>query len=302
MADLTPISLPEDSPQGSRPIFITGAPRSGTSWLGQILGSYSGMRYVYEPFNHQWNPKLSGQLQQFKYLSGGAKASLEINRNGDRAFEGRQNIKQIGRALYRGYWMHTLGPFDRVVVKDPTAVLMADWIQHRYAADIVFITRHPCGFASSIMAQGWKISLKRLFNQKPLMDEYLGEFSDLLERAEQDPWLRLGAFWGAVHFVAFKQLNRYAHWHLCIYEDLCNDPIRQVLAVTERLGLGSLNNSTLKLLNSRRNQNEGDSGSTRKDSKKMPEIWKERLSPHQIDAVIGVVAEFGLGSYELLGR
>ncbi len=36
----------------SRPILICGVPRSGTTWVGQVLGHAPGCRYVHEPDNH----------------------------------------------------------------------------------------------------------------------------------------------------------------------------------------------------------------------------------------------------------
>jgi hypothetical protein len=29
----------------------------------------------------------------------------------------------------------------------------------------------------------------------------------------------------------------------------------------------------------------------------MPDIWRQRMSPDEIDAVMGIVGEFGLGYY-----
>src|SRR5688500_1112080 len=35
----------------TRPILITGCPRSGTTWLGSTVGASKDVIYVYEPFN-----------------------------------------------------------------------------------------------------------------------------------------------------------------------------------------------------------------------------------------------------------
>ncbi|MEH6571147.1 MAG: sulfotransferase [Halioglobus sp.] len=284
----------------SPPIFITGAPRSGTSWLGEMLATCSGSRYVYEPFNPQWNPSLQGVLGHFRYARKNDYLPAPVEDAARKAFIGKQSSKQRLRSVYRGYWRTQLGTKDRIIVKDPTAVLMSDWVAHKFNAKILTIIRHPCGFASSIESLDWKLNVDHLRVQDELMSDYLAPFEDLLIGARADPWLTIGAYWAAIHSVLFQQIENHKEWISCSYEDLCNDPVGQFSRLAGQLNL-SVPDKRWDILreSSTAAGDNGRSGSaaTRRDSGRMPEIWRERLSEHQIDAIEGIVRDFGLGEY-----
>lgn len=174
---------------------------------------------------------------------------------------------------------------------------MAAWIATQYQAQILVVIRHPCGFASSLEPLNWPLNVNVLLSQEKLMQDHLERFRDTMRQAGTDKWLTRGAIWGAVHTVFADQLRRqHSDWHLCKYEDLCVDPVRQFYALSENLGLEIGHNTRDKI----RSLSEGDgsdAGNTRRNSATMPEIWRKRMSPGQIDAVTGIVREFGLEYY-----
>lgn len=279
-------------------IFVTGAPRSGTSWLGEMLAACSKVRYVYEPFNFQWSPRLETQLPHFKYLRPGAPAPSLVQLSGGQAFRGEQTPKQLLRSAYRGYWRSSFGRYDKVLVKDPTAVLMADWIEHEYSAQIVSIIRHPCGFASSILPLGWDLSLKRFLRQKHLVQDYFKEYENLLVRVSKvsDPWVKAGALWSVINTVVLQRHKSNGRI-ICKYEDLCENPLSAMKELTQMLKLES---DISKISDSREgvtSSTANDAGSTARDSQQMASIWMSRMTDQQINTVMGVVSEFGLARY-----
>lgn len=278
-------------PSKSAPVFITGMPRCGSSWVGAQLGRAPRIRYVYEPFNGQWSPALRGRLGHFLYLPREASAAPALEAAAERAFAGRQSWKQLARALYRGYAGAALRPAGRVLIKDPTAVLMADWLAERFGARIAVIVRHPCGFASSIAQLGWTFRLERLLEQERLMADHLREFEDTLRYAATDPWLARGAFWAAIHTVLADQLARHEHWRLCRFERLCEDPPGEFKALAQSLDVDWAPGPARARVSARSRL---DPGSTRKDSAVVANAWKQRLSPAQKEAVLGVAREFPL--------
>ena len=214
----------------------------------------------------------------------------------DGAFHGRQSWKQITRAAYRGYLAAACNNTGRVVIKDPTASLMTDWIANRFQAQILIVIRHPCGFASSLEVLGWNVGVNSLLRQQSLVQDHLEGFSDVLNRARNDKWLTRGAIWGAIHSVFARQLASNPSWRLLRYEDLCADPAGQFETLAEELGL-ELNLSTRQKIEALSATDSTDSGSTRRNSRLMPDIWRQRMSPGEIDAVMGIVGEFGLDYY-----
>lgn len=280
--------------KNKRPVFITGAPRCGSSWVGEVLGNCTGMRYVYEPFNHKWAPALHEHLAHFTYLT--SAASPLVTKYATNAFQGRQNLKQLIRAAYRGYLGAATHPASNVVVKDPTASLMSAWISTQFNAKILFVMRHPCGFASSLDALDWQLSVNTLLRQKPLMNEHLEQYRSVLRHARSDKWLTRGAIWAAIHLVYTKQMESQTNWLLYKYEDICENPAKHYVSMAETLGL-EMSPKARRKIQSLSTTNRADSGSTRRDSKAMRDIWQDRMSTGEIDAVMGVVSEFGLKLY-----
>ena len=62
-----------NSPDGerSRPILVTGAPRSGTTWVGRMLTLAPGVGYIHEPFNPTTDAGISGRpvARFFEYVT-----------------------------------------------------------------------------------------------------------------------------------------------------------------------------------------------------------------------------------------
>jgi len=281
------------TPNRNSALFITGAPRSGTSWIGECFSKAHGVRYVYEPFNPRWNSGLKGEISHFEYYPEGLGAAMAVKKKVDRAFLGRQSREQILRAWYRGYLWPSIRPSRHIVVKDPTAALMAEWVSQQYTANVLVILRHPCAVVSSMVGLGWRLSNQRFFAQRRLMSEYLSPYEQILSRSDSDRYAQAAATWCVIQIVLLEQLGRHSDWLLCKYEDLCADDGVELVALAEKCGL-KLDLGTIQAESRRVFGDENDPGSTRKVSRDMPTIWKSRLTAAQIDTVMRVVCDFGL--------
>jgi len=241
-------------------------------------------------------PALLNRIHHFRYFSDQSEVPPLLQNTADGAFRGRQSWKQISRAIYRDYLGVACRASTRVVIKDPTASLMTDWVAKRFHAQILIVMRHPCGFASSLEALGWNLGVNSLLRQETLMQDHLEDFRGVLNRARNDKWLTRGAIWGAIHSVFARQLASNPDWRLLRYEDLCADPTGQFETLAEEFGL-DLNLGTRQKIKALSATDSPDSGSTRRNSRLMPDVWRQRMSPGKIDAVMGIVGEFGLGYY-----
>jgi hypothetical protein len=255
------------------------------------------VRYVYEPFNLNWVSSLQGELSYFRYLTPASAVSSQIEAVAQSAFSGKQVRKQLVRAAYRGYLRTALRRAGRVVVKDPTAPLMTAWLAEKFDATPVIIIRHPCGFASSIGKLDWEVSVRHFLRQPALMKDHLGPYADIMERAASDIWLTRGAVWAAIHRVLLSQVKQNPNWIVCRYEDLCNSPVEGFVQLAGKLNI-TLDSADKKRILSKSAKNKADPGSTYKISAHMPEVWRQRLSLGQVDAVEGIVREFGFADYE----
>lgn len=123
------------------------------------------------------------------------------------------------------------------------------------------------------------------------MERHLGQFETPLRAARHDPWLRKGAFWGALHRVLLDLADSHPDWVFWPYEALCEDPAAQFSAIATALGWPFHAEAAARVMPDVRTSSR-DQGSTRKRSREMASIWRARMSPEAIDAVSGIAAQF----------
>ena len=168
-----------------RPILIVGAPRSGTTWVGRVLGLTEGVFYVHEPDNEGLDPRalrakrnvgrfpvLSGNDEAPEYLAlwrevldcgppdsrsyrwraarkllRGAKQRGELEGAFRRASrEDSLRLKMAGLFAVHGAPLHTSA---RPVVKSIYAPLAAGWIDDHLHPIVLAVFREPLNTMSS---------------------------------------------------------------------------------------------------------------------------------------------------------
>jgi hypothetical protein len=274
------------------PIFLTGLPRCGSSWIGERLSQTPGMRYRYESLNLHWAPALAGTLGHFRYQRPGTPAPANLERAVARAVAGEQSWKQRLRAVARGYGAAALRRSGRLVLKDPTAVFLTGWLVDRHALQVAVLHRHPCGFAASIRGLGWPIRLQRLLAQPNLVSDHLEEHIDTLRAALVDPLSALGGFWAATHRVLLRQAGN--DWVFASYERLCLDPVPAFSELSERLNIDLPPPSAST-------RHRGGAASTSKDGRQIALAWREQLSSDEQERVMGPVRALGLEAFATRG-
>ena len=128
--------------------FLAGAPRSGTTWVSNIINYRNSYRYMFEPFNCEQ----IGACRHFnfrQYLHPEDPGSLHA-KTIDRVFEGRLRhhwTDQQNRRIFA----------DRLLIKDVRSNLMLGWLQKRYPST-KFILLHHRKMSSSNRPCAWRIS------------------------------------------------------------------------------------------------------------------------------------------------
>ena len=203
----------------SRPILVTGAHRSGTTWIGRMLALAPGVGYIHEPFSPVTRPGISGapfadfytrvtpeneadyhpgltRTLRFEY---GYRAQLRALRSPAEAARSVQDALAFSRARRSN---------ARPLVKDPIALLSAEWLAERFGMDVVVTIRHPAAFAASVLRLGWSRTL----------DEAARQWADL---------------YSAV--VGYR--DRQPGWEFVRHEDASRAPLATFARLYERLGL-----------------------------------------------------------------
>lgn len=229
---LTSLSAP-------RPVLVTGTIRSGTTWVGHILGQAARTWVIDEPFNpdNQFQYGLQG-LTRFQYLDQTCPSELPwqmLSALGLRFDEGDLS-QRLARCpdvvdkllLLRDYlsfpWKRAMG--FRPVIKDPMALFSAPWIAETTGAKVIVMLRHPAAFVQSLERLGWGYDFE-WFTSQPRLQPWLAEYWEQLEASHwQGPnALEQGILaWNLSHALIAKYQMLFPHWKFVRHEDLSRNP------------------------------------------------------------------------------
>lgn len=206
--------LDRDTDQ-ARTVFLCGAGRSGTTWLGDVLNHANEYRVLYEPFNRE-QVSLCRNFFPRQYL--------RPSDDDPRYFE---PARAIFTGRVRNAWIDQSNRTmiaKRRLVKDVRSTLMLKWVRtHFPRMPIIFLMRHPCAVALSRVKLGWRTNLRDVyFAQDALLTEHLAPFVNEIKSAES-PFERHIVDWCVENFVPLAELRK-GDVFLVSYENLCVDP------------------------------------------------------------------------------
>ncbi|MDY7012958.1 MAG: sulfotransferase [Cyanobacteriota bacterium] len=279
------------------PIYLAGLPRSGTTWIGSVLNTSPGIKYCFEPFNEKLIPEAVPHRQKHLNRDDWDEEFARYCRD---ALGGRINTPYIRLQLN---WIYKKIPWfpGRVLVKDVNSLLVLEWLDRHISQTIVIIMRHPCAVASSWFRL-WKgpqkeleFLLNTLLKQPKLMKNYLHPFEQEIKTA-RGFWQKMGAFWGAMYYVALQQQNQHPKWLVVQHEQFCHNPSRAYRQLFERLDL-PWSARTDDLLDASTYKNSKNPFVTRRISSQEPDKWKQELEPWQIEEVKTFVRPFSIQDY-----
>lgn len=166
------------------PILVTGAHRSGTTWVGRMLASNLRTAYISEPLNvlHRRGVYRAEVKHWYQYITAENEAQYldafkelldfkyhlfdEI-----KSIRSRKDFLRMGRDL--SIFMQGKMKNQRALLKDPFAVFSAPWFAQQLNCQVVITVRHPAAFASSLKRLNWTFDFQDLLDQPLLMRDYL---------------------------------------------------------------------------------------------------------------------------------
>lgn len=226
------------------PILVTGSPRSGTTFTGDILATDRDVLTLYEPFNKDTSAHIHN-LERFAYIS------ADAPRNALRGVEEAYALATAKRYAYaalglrkgpnqaenpyhyriaaRELWKHprNFTAVRRVCVKDPIAFFAAEWMSKRFDAQPVVLFRHPAGVISSYKKLHWQPEVDHLFHQPGLAEAYFpslsGDYAKFLAAGRD--WLQ-GAIlqWRIFATATLQLMERNPHWAFVSHETISTRP------------------------------------------------------------------------------
>jgi hypothetical protein len=285
-----------------RSILVTGAHRTGTTWVGKMLAASPQVAYISEPLNVHHRPGVLGTRVSFWY-------TYICDENGSEYLPSFQQLLNFryhlpaeitsirsGKDLLRTG--RDLGIFLRggflnqiPLLKDPFAAFSLPWFANKLNCRIVVTIRHPAAFASSLKRLNWSFDFNDLLNQPMLMHDHLEPYrKDMQSMPADDVIGQAGLLWTMIYRFIYSTSKQIADIRVVRHEDLSLLPLVGYQKLYGELGLNFSTQVTHKILNSSSSENPAELSrnkvhSVKLDSRANLGNWKRRLSPVEIDRI-----------------
>jgi hypothetical protein len=291
-----------------RPVLVTGPHRSGTTWIGHILAGDPAVGTIHEPFTVTCRPGIFPFRIPFWYYRVPTPAPaamvsayenlLRFHYSVGAELRAIRSLHDVGRmirdlarfAVYRAQRR-------RPVVKDPLALLSADWIAATFDSAVLVTTRHPLAFVSSLLRLGWRFDLRELQRQKDAMDLIGDGQEDVVlgsRLGAADPLVEAAYLWKVLHRVIARYRDLHPDWIFVRYEDLAREPVVRFEEIFAKLGFrfGKRIRDRIELLSGAENPPERpiDPRVTPVASPVHAEMSIRRLPPEERDRVRRIVS------------
>ena len=126
------------------------------------------------------------------------------------------------------------------LIKDPVALMSAEWLADTFGMQILILIRHPCAFVASLKRMNWRFSFSNFTSQPSLLRDLLGPFEDEMRRLdamEHDLIDNGSLIWKVIHHVIYLFEARHQGWIFVRHEDLATSPLEAYQNLYERLKL-----------------------------------------------------------------
>jgi hypothetical protein len=291
-------------PAETAPILVTGAHRTGTTWVGKMLASSGQAAYISEPLNvlHRpgvfsaptrcWYTYLCPE-NEHEYLPG-LLQTLQFRYHTLAELRSLSSFKDAGR-MGRDWKIFLAGRVfrQRPLLKDPFAVFSAPWFYERLSCQVVITVRHPGAFASSLKRLDWPFDLHDLLRQPLLMRDWLEPFRSEMEEMAKNPKDVIGQsclLWRMVYQIVEQFQQKYPLFQVVRHEDLSLQPVEGYRELYTFLGLNFTPQAEQAILSASSTENPVELSkkavhSVHLDSQANLHNWKRRLSNEEIQRV-----------------
>lgn len=222
-----------------KPILVTGAHRSGTTWVGKMISASRDVGYIHEPFNLAHRPGICRAEfpYWFTYITDEHEAvfrkqlsetiSFHYHLIGEtKAIRCPKDALRMLRDYMRFSWCRVRRV--RPLLKDPIGIFSAEWLAKAFDMDVVILVRHPAAFASSLKRLNYRHPFSHFLQQPLLMSDHLHSFSAEIERfavEEHDVIDQAILLYKLIYSVVSTYKNKHENWVFVRHEDLSRDPV-----------------------------------------------------------------------------
>lgn len=268
------------APPARPPILVTALPRSGSTWVGRILGESESALYLQEPMTQSYLNHIGRQQTPI--------FEWEMCRDG-RAYDrfaalAFGAIPRFSTAVVArpDQWRISGRTSKRVVVKDVNPLVVRR-LWERFRPSIVVLVRHPVPVARSFRSLGWT---RDQFRTRFLPETLAALEPDQGFREEQDFWEQCGAFQALAHNHVIASLRGIRHLAVR-YEDVCRNPVDEFKRIFAFCGLPFSDAVRRSIETSSRSKADYLPGTfdTDRNSVDMTDRWRHEVDEQDIERV-----------------
>lgn len=237
-------------------IFVTGAPRSGTTFVGLVLSKGMDIDLIHEPFNPDCGVRSISQ--RYLYLRPKTARAEEVKRDIEDLLNYRAHLRtgyytddshfeRIAKGVLgsRGglyYRIAKFNPFAKhVVIKDPIGILMTGYLAENFGFKPVILVRHPVAFVASMIRlsnrREWNHDLSFVPAQPDLVEDFFCEDLDKIARAGENQIDRAAMLWKLLNQVVLAQADASGTWMATTHEEISANPVESFQNICEYAGL-----------------------------------------------------------------
>ncbi|MEO8974018.1 MAG: sulfotransferase [Ktedonobacteraceae bacterium] len=242
-----------DRTRENKPILVTGAHRSGTTWVGKMIAASPRVYYIQEPFNidypprpgisrtrmHYWFTYISEQnaQQYYRDLQDTLACRYDLRAESSALRSSRDVLRMLRDSSHTTYSRMT---HRSPLVKDPIALFSAEWLAKTFDMDVIVMIRHPAAFACSIKRLNWKHDFTHFLQQPLLMEEHLAPFAAEIEdfaAHEHDILEQAALLWNIMYYRVSQYKRLHSDWIFLRHEDASMEPLHHFAYLYNSLGL-----------------------------------------------------------------
>ena len=292
-------------------ILITGAPRSGTTYIGKVLEKADNYVYFHEPFrdnhgirgiNHRFPFTQSFNYSEIvdKFFNGGAKFLVKKHaENKDWEYYVKKLIGNKDQITYRKFFRNKKES-KNLLLKDPIASFLSDYIFTKGYAKVVIVVRHPMAFYYSLKQKESDFDFTNFLDQKELIEVYLKDEVKLMTIANELKYEeRIALLWRCIYKVLTAAGNKHQNedgWLVVLHENISTAPIDFFQTLCSKLQIDF--NKKMEDFVIDTSYNKGKilaEGNVRhdfkRDSNALKDYWKQKVTKEQVKMIYDITSD-----------
>ena len=285
----------------NKPVLITGSHRSGSTWVGRMIAQSPEVVYIHEPFSVSDAPSKGICNTEFKYwftyvtddndknyyqpikdmlaFKYNLIAALKTARNFSMVKQFWQEYRQFASYRYAG---------SIPLMKDPIAFFSAEWLQNKFAMNVIVLIRHPAAFVSSIKKLNWSHPFSHFLAQDLLMRNILFPFrEEITQYANSQPSVidQGILLWRIIHHTILQYQRQHPQWFFIRHEDLSREPLNNFAKIFQYINLEMTADVLKRVEEYSGSENPPDTDfpyTLKRNSQVNIWNWKKRMTPSEI--------------------